>query len=207
MALGHPDGHLTYALEGSVFVAGAAVQWLRDGLGIIDSASEVSALAESVPDSGGVVVVPALTGLGAPEWDPTARGLIIGITRGTTAAHIARATLEGIACQVGDVVAVMTRAGVPLTHLAVDGGAAASNLLCQMQADVLQLPVQRSRELQATGVGAALLAGVGIGLWESVTELARVLERDRTFEPGPVDEGLQHRWRRAVERAGNWASD
>ena len=204
VALGHPGGRLTYALEGSVFVAGSAVQWLRDGLGIIGSADEVTALAETVPDSGGVVVVPALTGLGAPQWDPSARGLVIGITRGTTAGHIARATLDGIASQVRDVVEVIATR-TPLTHLAVDGGAAASDLLCQRQADLLQCRVERSRELQATGVGAALLAGVGVGRWGSLDDLARILERDRVFLPGPPDEEATRQWRRAVERARHWA--
>jgi len=206
VALAHPDGRRDFALEGAVFVTGAAIQWLRDGLGIIEDAAESETLAASVSDSGGVVFVPALTGLGAPDWDPTARGLIIGITRGTTRAHIARAALEAIAFQVSDVVALMSADGsVPLTRLAIDGGAAANDLLCQLQADALQLPVDRSAELQTTGLGAAFLAGLGIGMWPSVEALAMTRHTSGIFAPGTRDESGQARWRSAVERAKHWA--
>jgi glycerol kinase len=208
VALGRPDGSLSYALEGAIFVTGSAVQWLRDGLGIIESAGQTQELAESVPDSGGVVFVPALTGLGAPDWDPYARGLIIGITRGTTRAHIARATLEAIAFQVRDVVDLMAReGGVDLTSLAVDGGAAANDLLCQIQADQVRIPVDRSAELQTTGLGAAFLAGLGTGVWSAESELASVRRSDRVFTPGADGEAAHQRWRRAVERAKGWLDD
>jgi glycerol kinase len=207
VALAHPDGRRDFALEGSVFVTGAAVQWLRDGLGVIESAEEIEALAASVPDSGGVVFVPALTGLGAPEWDPTARGLIIGITRGTTRAHLARATLEAIAFQVRDVVDLMARDGeVPLARLAIDGGAAANNLLCQLQADTVRLLVDRSAELQTTGLGAAFLAGLGAGVWTSPEELASTRRSSGVFEPGTIDERSHERWREAVARSRRWSA-
>ena len=207
VALAHPDGHRDYALEGSVFVTGAAIQWLRDGLGIIDTAAETQALAASVPDSGGVVFVPALTGLGAPEWDPTARGLIIGITRGTTRAHIVRAALDAIAYQVRDVVELMTAdGGVPLTRLSIDGGAAANDLLCQLQADALQLTVDRSAELQTTGLGAAFLAGLGVGMWPSVDALASTRHSSGVFEPGNDDPAAREHWRSAVQRSKGWVS-
>ena len=206
VALAHPDGTRDFALEGAVFVTGAAVQWLRDGLGMIDSASEIEALAASVPDSGGVVFVPALTGLGAPDWDPSARGMIIGLTRGTTRAHIARATLEAIANEVRDVVELMSTDGrVPLARLCIDGGAAANDLLCQLQADALQLPVDRSAELQTTGLGAAFLAGLGSGMWCSVDELASTRRSSAVFEPRPIDPRDHERWRAAVWRAKGWA--
>ncbi|MDQ5974971.1 MAG: glycerol kinase [Actinomycetota bacterium] len=205
VALGHPDGTVDFALEGAVFVTGAAVQWLRDGLGIIERASDIEDLARSVPDSGGVVFVPALTGLGAPDWDPAARGLIIGITRGTTKAHIARAALEAIAFSVRDVVTLMSdEGGVPLERLAIDGGAAANDLLCQLQADALQIVVDRSAQLQTTGLGAAFLAGLGVGLWPSTGALATTRASSGIFEPGePVEEAHQ-RWRSAVERSKGW---
>lgn len=205
VALGHPDGRLTYALEGAIFVTGAAVQWLRDGLGLITSAAQTAELAASVPDSGGLVFVPALTGLGAPEWDPFARGLIIGITRGTTRAHLVRATLEGIAYEVRDVVDLMgSEAGRPLARLAVDGGAAANDVLCQIQADVLGIPVDRSGELQTTGLGAAILAGLGTGVWASPQEITQA--RQSRFSPaGPPDTAGLLRWRDAVQRSRNWA--
>jgi len=207
VALGHPDGRRDFALEGAVFVTGSAVQWLRDGLGLIDTAPEVETLARSVPDSAGVVFVPALTGLGAPDWDPTARGLIVGLTRGTTAAHLARATLESIAYQVGDVVQLMVdEGGITLTRLAVDGGAAANDLLCELQASVLGIEVDRSAELQTTGLGAAYLAGVGAGIWPDLPTLAGTRRSSGVFTPAPVP-GLDHaRWRAAVERAKHWAS-
>ncbi len=206
VAWGHPDGRLEYALEGSVFVTGAAVQWLRDGLGILRSAADVEALAASVPDSGGVVFVPALTGLGAPDWDPAARGTIVGITRSTSSAHLARATLEAIAFEVRDVVDLMVReAGVELPVLAVDGGAAANDLLCGLQADQLGVPVVRPEVVETTGLGAAFLAGLGTGVWSSTDELARTWRLQKRFEPGPRDDAAHRRWRAAVERSKGWA--
>ncbi len=208
VAWGAPDGTLTYALEGSVFVTGAAVQWLRDGLGVIDQAAQVEALARSVPDSDGVVFVPALTGLGTPHWDPEARGLIIGLTRGTTAAHLARATLEGITYQVRDAVEAMASvADLTLPRLAVDGGGAANDLLCELQANQLAVPVERPRILETTGLGAAFLAGLGAGVWSSLDELRATWALDRRFEPGPRDDGGYARWQRAVERSRGWAAD
>jgi len=197
-----PDGALTYALEGAIFVTGSAVQWLRDGLGIIDKAAESEALARTVPDSGGVVFVPALTGLGAPDWDPSARGVIIGITRGTTRAHLVRATLEAIAFEVRDVVELLP----DITTLRVDGGAAVNGLLLQIQADTLQMPVQRPAVLETTGLGAAFLAGLGTGVWSSASELAATWRLDTTFEPQPPGEHATtyDRWRAAVERAKRW---
>jgi glycerol kinase len=206
----HPDGSLVYALEGSVFVTGSAVQWLRDGLQLIGSAAEVEALAASVPDSGGVVFVPALTGLGAPHWDPDARGTVLGITRGTTRAHLARATLDAIAFEVRDVVDAMTdEAGLSVPLLQVDGGASANNLLCQLQADQLGVPVQRPEVLETTALGAAFLAGLGTGVWSSAQELADTWRLDRRFEPATDvrDDGSHDRWLRAVERSKAWASD
>ncbi|HVE64084.1 MAG TPA: glycerol kinase GlpK [Mycobacteriales bacterium] len=198
-----------YALEGAIFVTGAAVQWLRDGLGLIGSAAEVEALAATVDDSGGLVFVPALTGLGAPDWDPDARGAIQGITRGTTAAHLARATLEAIAFEVRDVVDVMSReAGLALAELTVDGGASANNLLCQLQADQLGVPVRRPRTLETTGLGAAFLAGLGARVWGSTDELAASWQLDRRFEPRPGvrHDGSHALWRRAVDRTRGWAA-
>lgn len=200
-------GGTVYALEGAVFVTGAAVQWLRDGLGIIDAAAQVEELAASVPDSGGVVFVPALTGLGAPHWDPDARGTILGITRGTTAAHLARATLDAIAFQVRDVVGAMTRAAaLPLATLSVDGGASVNNLLCQLQSDQLGVPVRRPRVTESTGLGAAFLAGLGVGVWSSVDELRSSWQLDREFTPGPQEPGdaAYARWQDAVERSRGW---
>jgi glycerol kinase len=202
-----PDGALTYALEGAVFVTGAAVQWLRDGLQVIGGAAEVEALAGHVPDSGGVVFVPALTGLGAPHWDPTARGTLLGITRGTTRAHLARATLDAIAFEVRDVVDAMTsEAGVALPSLQVDGGASANNLLCQLQADQLGVPVQRPEVLETTALGAAFLAGLGTGVWSSTDELGATWRLERRFEPAPGvrDDGSYARWLRGVERSKDW---
>jgi glycerol kinase len=199
-----------YALEGAIFVTGAAVQWLRDGLGIIGAAPEVEGLAASVPDSGGLVFVPALTGLGAPDWDPHARGTILGVTRGTTRAHLARATLEAIAFEVRDVVDVMVAdAGIAVPELSADGGAAGNDLLCQLQADQLGVPVRRPTVTETTGVGAAFLAGLGTGVWSSTDELAATWQLDRRFEPvaGARDDGRHARWRRAVDRARSWATD
>ncbi|WP_324277338.1 FGGY-family carbohydrate kinase [Blastococcus brunescens] len=194
------DG-LVYALEGAIFVTGAAVQWLRDGLGLIDSANEIEGLARTVPDSGDVVFVPALTGMGAPHWDPHARGAILGITRGTTRAHLARATLEAIAFEVRDVVDVMVdEAGLEVPELSADGGASANDLLLQLQADQLGVPVRRPKVTETTALGAAFLAGLGTGVWGSTDELAQTWALDRRFEPedGRRDDGRHARWRAAV---------
>ena len=200
-----PDGSLTYALEGSVFVAGAAVQWLRDGLGIIASSSEIEALAASTPDSGGVMFIPALTGLGAPHWDPDARGTLFGITRGTTRAHIARATLEAIAFQVRDLAIAMTSdTGTTMTQLRVDGGAAANNLLMQLQANYLGAAVIRGKNLESTGTGAAFLAGLGSGLWASMEQLRSAFEVDRVFEPLAFDSSQLESWDKAVALSRQW---
>jgi glycerol kinase len=200
-----PDGLLTYALEGSVFVAGAAVQWLRDGLGLIESSSEIEALAQSVKDSGGVIFVPALTGLGAPHWDPDARGTVFGITRGTTRAHLARATLDAMAFQVRDLsLAIASDTKKAFTHLRVDGGAAANNLLMQLQADCLAIPVIRGKNLESTGTGAAFLAGLGSGLWVSMDELRSAFEVDRVFEPGDADVAKLQSWTKAVALSRQW---
>ncbi|MEK6607517.1 MAG: glycerol kinase GlpK [Myxococcota bacterium] len=194
-----------YALEGSAFIAGAAVQWLRDGLGIIRSAADIEPLARSVPDSGGVVFVPALTGLGAPHWRPDARGLIAGITRGTTAAHLARATLEGIALEIRDLADAMAAdAGRPLAAFKVDGGACANDLLMQLQADLLGVEVVRPRVIETTALGAALLAGLGVGLWKSEADVRAHWREDRRFRPERPradSDALVARWRAAVAKA------
>ncbi|MEU8133376.1 glycerol kinase GlpK [Streptodolium elevatio] len=206
VAWGAPDGTLTYALEGSIFVTGAAVQWLRDGLGIIGAAAETEPIARTVPDSGGVVFVPALTGLGAPDWDPTARGTILGITRGTTRAHLVRATLEAIAYEVRDVVDVMTTdASLGLPALKVDGGASENNLLCAMQANQLGVSVERPKVSETTALGAAFLAGLGTGVWSGTAEIAATWQLDARFTPGRRDDEAYARWRKAVERAKGWA--
>jgi glycerol kinase len=201
------EGATSYALEGAVFIAGAAVQWLRDGLGIIKEAAETESLARSVADTGGVYLVPAFVGLGAPYWDPYARGTLVGITRGTTRAHLARATLEAIAYQSRDVLDTMKReSGVPLRTLRVDGGAAANNFLCQFQADVLGVEVLRPSVTETTGLGAAYLAGVGAGLWKS-RDLAGRWKLERRFTPAmppAAREAGYAGWRRAVERARAW---
>jgi hypothetical protein len=177
-------GATRYALEGSVFIAGAAIQWLRDGLGLIARAADIDALAASVPDSEGVYFVPALSGLGAPYWDPHARGTIVGITRGTTKAHLARATLEAIAFQSAELIEAMAQdSGLALTELRVDGGATASNLLMQMQADLLGVPVVRPRVTETTALGAAYLAGLATGFWRDEQEIAALWARERVFEP------------------------
>lgn len=200
---------VTYAFEGSVFVAGAAVQWLRDGLNAIASAGDVEALAASVDDTGGVYVVPAFAGLGAPHWDPYARGTMVGLTRGSGLAEIARATLESIAFQVADVVDAMVADGAPrLTALRVDGGAAANDLLLQLQADILDVPVERPRVLETTALGAAYLAGLAVGFWADQAELGANWRLDRRFEPAmPAArrESLLDGWHRAVERSKGWA--
>jgi glycerol kinase len=197
-------GEVAFALEGSAFVAGAAVQWLRDGLGVIKNASEIEALARTVTSSEGVAFVPALSGLGAPYWDPGARGLICGITRGTTAAHLARATLEGIALEVTDLLQAMSDdLGRPLAKMRVDGGAAANDLLMQYQADVARTTIERPAELESTARGAAMLAGVGAGLFASTAEAAQMSAADRTFRVEMSDEardGHRARWADAVKR-------
>jgi glycerol kinase len=192
----------TYCLEGSAFMAGAVVQWLRDGLGIITRASEIEALARSVDSSGGVVLVPAHAGLGAPHWRPYARGLISGLTRGTTRAHLARAALEGIALQISDLLLAMAAdTGAPLRGLRVDGGAAANDLLMQLQADFLGVPLARPTMLEATALGAVFMAGLGVGLWRTPEALAAVWREDRSFTPSPPDaqrSELRRNWDRAV---------
>ena len=203
-------GETTYALEGSVFIAGAAVQWLRDGLGLIEKASDIEALAATVPDNGGVYFVPALAGLGAPYWDPHARGTIVGLTRGSTKAHLARAALEAMAYQTRDVLDAMQRdAGVPLAELKVDGGASANNLLLQFQADILPARVRRPVVQETTALGAAYLAGLAVGYWTDREDLRRNWALDREFVPerqATSRERLYADWQRAVERSRNWTS-
>jgi glycerol kinase len=202
------SGALTYALEGSVFVTGAVVQWLRDGLGLLDSASQSEALARSVPDSGGTVFVPALTGLGAPYWDPDARGAMFGLTRGTTRAHLVRAALEAIAFEVRDVADVMAAEAPSPPEgeaLRVDGGASANDLLMELQADQLQAPVERPVVAETTALGAAFLAGLATGVWSSPAELAATWRLDRRFVPRARDEQAYARWREAVQRTRGWA--
>ena len=203
-------GSLTYALEGAIFVTGAAIQWLRDGLQIIERASDIGPLAASVSDSGGVVVVPAFTGLGSPWWDPRARGSIFGITRGTTRAHIARAVVESIVYQVRDVAEAMTAtSGVKLASLKVDGGAAVMDLLLQLQADHLGCTVVRPSELETTALGAALLAGLAEGVWRDLEHIAASWRLDREFVPSPngFEDVLYGEWKRGVERSLNWSKD
>jgi glycerol kinase len=202
-------GHLSYALEGAIFITGAALQWLRDGLGIISSAADAGPLAASVPDSGGVFLVPAFVGLGAPHWDPYARGAILGLTRGSDRAQLVRAAVESMAYQTRDVVEAMEHdAARKLTELRVDGGASAMDVLCQFQADLLGIPVRRPRQTETTALGAAFLAGLGAGVW-SDADLAGLWKLDREFEPrtsrDQADE-LQAQWRRAVERSRAWAT-
>ncbi len=197
-----------YALEGSVFIGGAVVQWLRDGLGIIKSAEEIEKLAASVPDSGGVYLVPAFAGLGAPHWDPYARGTIMGITRGTTAGHLARAALEAIAFQVADVLKVMQEdSGVMIRELRVDGGAARNDLLMQFQADLLGVPVVRPRVTETTALGAAYLAGLAVGVWKNRVDLEGHWKVDRVFHPiMKKDEAAERQkwWEKALARAREW---
>ncbi|MCC5828039.1 MAG: glycerol kinase GlpK [Phycisphaeraceae bacterium] len=198
----------SYALEGSVFIGGAVVQWLRDGLGLIRQASEIEELASSVKDSEGVFLVPAFAGLGAPYWDQYARGIIAGLTRGTTAAHLARAALDGIAFQVADVLEVMSRdSGRAMTELRVDGGASANNLLLQIQADLLGVPVVRPEVTETTALGAAMFAGLARGVWKDQAHLASMWRKERVFEPRiSRDEAADRRakWTRALERAMDW---
>ncbi|MCL2872048.1 MAG: glycerol kinase GlpK [Betaproteobacteria bacterium] len=199
-----------YALEGSVFIGGAVVQWLRDGLKIIRNAADIEALAQKVPDNGGVYFVPAFAGLGAPHWDAYARGAIIGLTRGTQDTHLARAALEAIALQSADMLEAMNRdTGEALTELRVDGGAAANNLLMQIQADFLGVPVVRPKNQETTALGAAQLAGLAVGYWRDAETLAARWEVDRVFEPtlsADQRETVRAQWRRAVERAKGWES-
>jgi len=201
-------GRTDYALEGSVFIGGAVVQWIRDGLGLIRTAAEIEPLAASVGDNGGVYLVPAFAGLGAPHWDPYARGIIVGITRGTSSGHIARAALESIAYQVADLLDAMAAdAGIPLKELRVDGGAATNNMLMQFQADLLGVPVVRPAVTETTALGAAYLAGLAVGYWKSVDEVSGQWKVDRRFEPAmprAAASALRERWTSALERSKGW---
>ena len=198
----------TYALEGSVFIGGAVVQWLRDGLGIIQTSSEVEQLAETVDSSEGVFLVPAFAGLGAPHWDPYARGTLIGLTRGSSAAHIARAALDSIAFQSADLVRAMeTDSGIELASMRVDGGAAANNILMQFQTDLLNVSVVRPRIVETTAQGAAYLAGLAVGFWSGISELKTLWEEERTFLPqmsGEERDALTMMWKRALDRSRDW---
>ncbi|WP_397384367.1 glycerol kinase GlpK [Prosthecobacter sp.] len=202
------NGRTEYALEGSVFIAGAAIQWLRDGLGIIRQSADVEALAASVPDTGGVYLVPAFAGLGAPHWDAYARGTLLGLTRGTTAAHIARATLEGIALQVMDILKAMEAdAGIKLKELRVDGGASVNNLLMQLQCDLLGVPVVRPKVNETTALGAACLAGLAVGYWKNLADIAKHWQVDRQFKPSmkaAARTQITQGWDRALGRAKGW---
>ena len=202
-------GRTEYALEGSVFIGGAVVQWLRDGLNLIAQSSDIEKLAASVPDNGGVCLVPAFTGLGAPHWDPAARGIITGLTRGTTAAHLARAAVESIAFQSADLIhAMQADAKIRLRELRVDGGATTNNALLQFQSDLLRVPVVRPRTTETTALGAAYLAGLAVGFWKNRAEIARLWAADRTFRPKAapaVMRRLQTGWHRAVARAKSQA--
>lgn len=209
IAWGLEKNKITYALEGSIFITGAAVQWFRDGLRAIDVSDEIEPLASSVEDNGGVYFVPAFVGLGTPYWDPYARGLIIGITRGTTKAHIARAILESIAYQTRDVIEVMQKeSGISINLLKVDGGAAKDNLLMQFQADILGIKVIRPKVMETTSMGVAMLAGLGVDLWNSLEELRRIWKVDKEFTPSMSEEkrrALYAGWKEAVKRAMGWA--
>jgi glycerol kinase len=202
---------VAYALEGSTFVSGAAIQWLRDGLGIIDAAPEIGPLAASVPDSGGVTFVPALTGLGSPWWDPHARGIVTGLTRGAGRAQLARACVEAMAFQVRDMTDAMAAASAhPLSALRADGGAAAMDLLLELQAEQSRMPVARPRALESTALGAATVAGLAEGAWGSLAELAGLWEAETVFEPqlpAELADALHAGWRRAVEKSMGWAGD
>ncbi|MFP4555227.1 MAG: glycerol kinase GlpK [Bacteroidales bacterium] len=203
------NGKTTYALEGSIFIAGAVVQWLRDGLGLIKSSGEIEALASQVEDNGDVFFVPSFTGMGAPYWDQYARGIMVGISRGTNRGHIARAALEGIAYQTMDVVKAMEMdTGMNITELRVDGGASANNLLMQFQADILEVPSVRPKTLETTALGAAYLAGLATGFWKDIEELKQHWKLDRRFEPRldtKKTEILKNKWADAVERAKSWS--
>jgi glycerol kinase len=211
IAWGVGDEPVEYALEGAIFITGAAVQWLRDGLKIIQSAAEIEALARAVPDNEGVYFVPALVGLGAPHWDPYARGLLIGITRGTTQAHLARAVLESMAYQTRDVIEAMQRdSGITLQELRCDGGASVNPVLMQFQADILGVPVEVPRIVETTALGAAYLAGLATGFWSSRRELADKWQLDNRYTPRldvAERERLFRRWHKAVERSRGWALD
>jgi glycerol kinase len=200
-------GRLSYALEGAIFVTGAALQWLRDGLGIIKSTAEAGPLAESVPDTGGVYMVPAFVGLGAPHWDPYARGTIVGLTRGSSRAHLVRAAVEAMAYQTRDVVEAMEKdSGTRLRELRVDGGAVVMDVLCQFQADLLGIPVRRPRHTETTALGAAYLAGLGAGIWTDA-DLTGLWKLDREFLPAisrDEADSMQARWRQAVDRSRGW---
>ena len=202
-------GGRRYALEGSVFIGGAVVQWLRDGLGLIEKSSDIESLAASVQDNGGVLFVPAFTGLGSPHWDAYARGTMVGLSRGTTRGHLARAALEAIAFQSAELLGAMQRdAGQPLTELRVDGGATANSLLLQFQADLLGVPVVRPRVTETTALGAAYLAGLATGFWSSEQELSASWQVDRRFEPSiGRDRAAEqmHQWSRAVDRSRGWS--
>ena len=202
------NGTTHYALEGSIFIAGAVVQWLRDGLNIIDHAPEIEALASSVPDNGGIYIVPAFAGLGARHWNQYARGIVAGITRGTTRAHFARAALEGIAYQVADVLDAMEAdSGLKLAEMRVDGGAAANNLLMQFQADLIGVPVLRPKVLETTALGAAYLAGLAVGFWESQEEISTQWQIDRTYKATMATDdvnALKAGWQKALERSKAW---
>jgi glycerol kinase len=204
------DGQVVYCLEGSVFIAGAVVQWLRDGLGLIKNSAEVEELAASVEDSGGVYLVPAFVGLGAPHWDPYARGTILGITRGTTAAHLARAALESMAYQTRDLIEAMQKdAGIHLSELKVDGGASLNDLLMQFQADILNTRIQRPVVAETTALGAAYLAGLEVGFWQDTGDVERNWALDRQFDPGQDEawrESNYRGWQRAIERSKQWES-
>jgi glycerol kinase len=204
-------GSRSYALEGSVFVGGAVVQWLRDGLGLIERSADVEALAASVPDNGGVFLVPAFTGLGSPHWDAYARGTILGLSRGSHRGHLARAALESIAFQSAELLAAMQAdAGQPLIELRVDGGATANDLLMQFQADLLGVPVVRPRVTETTALGAAYLAGLATGFWSTAEDLAGAWQAERVFEPGigrdQAGEAMRQ-WSRAVARARGWSEE
>ena len=205
------NGKTTYALEGSVFNAGSSIQWLRDELGLIGTAHECDILAESVPDNGGVYLVSAFTGLGAPRWDMYARGAIVGLTRGSNKAHIARATLEGIAYQVKDLLdAMQVDAESPISVLRVDGGASVSSFLMQFQADMLRVPIDRPKLVETTAFGAAFLAGIASGVWESVDDIALLRQSDRIFKPKmDAEQAKQYHdnWLRAVGRAEKWSQE
>ena len=204
-----PNGPLEYALEGSVFIGGAVVQWLRDGLGLIAQSGDIEALAARVPNNGGVYLVPAFTGLGAPHWDPAARGAMVGLTRGTTAAHVARAALESIAYQTADLLdAMQADARVKLRELRVDGGATVNDKLMQFQSDILRVPTVRPRTTETTALGAAFLAGLAVGFWKNQAEIAALWSASRTFRPRARRTAmatLRRDWHRAVERAKGWA--
>ncbi len=202
------DGKTTYALEGSVFNAGSSIQWLRDEVGLLATSSECESLATSVPDNGGVYLVSAFTGLGAPRWDMYARGAIVGLTRGSTKAHIARAALEGIAYQVKDLLDAMEEdAGEPLSVLRVDGGASVNNFMMQFQSDILRKPIDRPKMIETTAFGAAFLAGLAVGVWKNIDDISSIRESDRIFEPDmdiQEAQALHKKWLKAVERSAKW---